>query len=134
MRGERPGYLGGPENRVEQPGEAGFEVLVAQRVQAGGPLVSLADYAGLAENLEVMRASGLGHRHVEAGAGLLGVRGQCGDHLQPHRVAEGMQHGAQLELLAGGVGDVLLYDSHRTSDKVRQSSYNVRQQKTAGST
>src|SRR4051794_505739 len=121
--------LGRAQNRLEQPGEAGLEVLAAQRVQPRGSLLALPDYAGLAQDLEVVRAGGLGDRHVEAGARLLGLRGQRGDHLQSHGIAEGMKHRAQLELVEGGVWDLFLYDGHRTYDKVRQSSYNVRHQK-----
>src|SRR4051794_19774711 len=127
-RAQGPG-LSGAQNGVEQAREPGLEILAPQRVEPRGALLALANDAGLAEDLEVVGAGGLGDGHVEGRAGLLGVRVQRGDHLQAHGIAERMEDGAQLELLASGVGDLFLYDSHRTSDKVRQSSYNVRHQK-----
>src|SRR3954452_16577424 len=117
--------LSGTQYGIQHPGEGGLEVLAAARVQPRGSLLALPDHAGLAQDLEVVRAGGLGDRHVEAGARLLGLRGQRGDHLESHGIAEGMKHRAQLELVKGGVWDLFLYDGHRTYDKVRQSSYNV---------
>src|SRR5918998_1021418 len=124
MRGTL-GRGGGAEDRVEHAGEARLEIVDPQRVEPRAAVLALADHAGLAQDLEVMGAGRLRDRHVQAAARPL-PRREVADHLQAHGIAERVQDGAQLELVAGGVGKhlghdcttiivlLLRYDTHRT--------------------
>jgi hypothetical protein len=60
--GAPPGLPRRRQYRVEKAREAFVQVLAAQRVQAGRALQPLADYTGLPQHLEVMRAGRLHHR------------------------------------------------------------------------
>src|SRR5215212_2443791 len=98
--------LGGLEDRGEQAREAMLEVVVAERVDALGALVALPDDTGLAQDLEVMGAGRLRDRHVEAAAAAALERaGELADHHEADGVAEGVEDGRELDLVAGRVGE-----------------------------
>lgn len=56
----------GAEDKVEQPGEARVELLGAQSVDPLGPLVTLFDQPGAAQDREVVAGRGLAYWYVEA--------------------------------------------------------------------
>ena len=116
---------GALKDRPEQAGKTGLEVVAAEGVEARRAFVSLLDQPGLSEHLEVVGAGGLGHRDLEAATVELAL-GDCkrSDNLEAHRVAEGVQHGAELDLGSQWTSDLLggltghshasLYDGRRT--------------------
>ena len=93
------------QDRPEQAREARVEVLLAQRVHAARALLALLDDPGLAQHLEVMRAGRLGDGDVEAPAAApFGDLEEAADHQQPDRVAERVEDGRELDLVAGRMG------------------------------
>ena len=117
---------GGLEDRREQAREAGLEVVLAQRVDALGALLALPDDTGLAQDLEVVGAGRLRDRHVEAAAAAaLELAGQPADHQEADGVAEGVEDGRELDLVAAGVGDAFRGSAFRLlfGVLVRRSSY-----------
>ena len=100
--------LGGAQDGRQQAWEACLEVVVAERVDARLALVALVDDAGLAQDLEVMRAGRFGDGDVEAAAGApLERGGESADHQQPDGIAERVQDGRELDLVAVGMGERL---------------------------
>ena len=92
------------EHRVEQAGEAGVQIVRAQREQPLATVGTGADHAGLAQHPEVVRERGLGEAELEAAAGpFLGAYGQPAHDLEAGRITERVEHGRKLELLAGWV-------------------------------
>ena len=91
------------QDGVQEAGEARVEILAAQGVQPCGSVGPLTDHAGLAQHPEVVRAGGLAHLHVEAAGG---TRVRAGverrDDLQPGRVAQRVQHRAEVDVFACG--------------------------------
>ena len=107
---------GGAGWSSSRPGKRASRSSSRSALSACGALLALLDDARLAQDLEVMRAGRLRDRDVEAAARLLApASARWRDHLQPHRVAERVQHGRELDLVAGRDGSrVSLYDDHRT--------------------
>src|ERR1700704_5984135 len=92
------------ENGVQQAGEAAVEVLAAKRVELGCALDALLDHAGLAQDAEVVRERRLGDVEIEAAAAARrGFLGQRANDAEALRVAEGVQHCRQLDVLCHGM-------------------------------
>src|SRR5205807_1802283 len=103
-----PGALGArdagaAEHRVEQTWEAEVELRAAQRVQARRALEPLADYAGLPEDAEVVGAGRLADGQIDALARPRVTRSEALHDPQPHRVAQCVQDGGELDVLDGRV-------------------------------
>src|ERR1017187_9502011 len=102
------------ENRVEQAGEALVEVLAAERVQPRRSDRPLLDHAGLAQHAKVMGARRLRDLNVERAARTgRRIDAQLAHEAQPLGVAEGVEHGRQLEILCSGM--VSAHDYHCTT-------------------
>src|SRR4051812_12791016 len=115
---------GRAQHAVEQAGKARVQILASQRVEARRPDLSLSHDAGLAQDLEVVGAGGLAHRHVDLAHRAFAAARDRRHDLQPHRVAQSMKDAAQLELFALGVWELFGYGLHVRSF-VRRSSYFV---------
>ncbi len=107
--------LAAREHGVEQAGEAVLEVRASESGHLHGALQPLADDAGLAEDAEVVGARRLHHGKVEALAAPLLAGGQPLDDQEPHRVAERVEHGGELDLLASGVWERLRESTRQTA-------------------
>jgi hypothetical protein len=66
----------------------------------------LANHSRVAQHLEVMGAGGLADRDVDAATAPLPLgAGELADDLAAHRVAEGVQHLAELDVTPLGMAD-----------------------------
>src|SRR3954454_4511385 len=85
----------------QKPWEAGFKVLAAQLAEPLAPGCALQDHAGLAQHAEVVRRRRLRHWQAEspAWALALGLVVQRPHDLQPHGIAECLEHVLQADVL-----------------------------------
>lgn len=103
--GRAPSGGGVTENQVQQTGEPGVELRLAQPVEPLRPGVPLLQQPGLAQDREVAAQGGLGDGYVEAAAGPLPVpgSGQLPHQRLPYGVGEGEQGRLQRDLVRGRV-------------------------------
>src|SRR3954447_954435 len=94
----------GGENALEEPREALLEVFEPQLREPLPAVEALTDQSSLAQDLEVVAGGGLAHRQVEGPACLCLVGGiQLANDLETHRVAEGVEHRLERDVLRGGL-------------------------------
>jgi hypothetical protein len=120
-----PRFIRGPQDRLEQTGKAGVEVIAAESVDAGCALRALVDDAGFAKHFEVMGAGRFRDREVEGAASALVALGQRRDDLEPDWVAEGVKDRGEFDLISLGLCDrlrLIRWDCAHTLI-VRRSSY-----------
>jgi hypothetical protein len=94
------GLLVRREHRGQQAREALVEVFLAQREEAAAAFGAGADHAAFAEHAEVVGEGGLREAQVEGAAGALVAVGQLADDLEARRVAQRVEYGWELQLLA----------------------------------
>lgn len=86
------------QDGVEQSGEAGVEIGVAQGAEALGSHGAHGNHAGLAQHLEVVGEGCLGQRYPKRSAGALARPRERLDDLQSDGVAQRVEHGRQREV------------------------------------
>ena len=100
------------EHRVEQSGEPGVDVVAAEATHLARPLLPLFDQARLAQHPEMVGAGRFGDRRGEAAAGRrFFARRQFGDDPAPLRIAQRVEDGGDVELVAVGV-----FEAHGAHD------------------
>jgi hypothetical protein len=88
------------EHRGQQAREALVEVFLAEGEQAAATFGARADHAAFAEHSEVVGEGGLREAQVEGAAGALVAVRQLADDLEARRVAQRVEYGWELQLLA----------------------------------
>jgi hypothetical protein len=91
------------EDGIQQAGEALIQVVLAQGEEAPAALRAGSDHAAFAQYAEVVGEGCLREAQLEGAAGALVAVGQFTDDLEARRVAQRVENGRELELLAGWV-------------------------------
>jgi hypothetical protein len=91
------------EDRFQQAGEAVVQVVLAEGEEAAAAFGAGSDDAAFAEDAEVVGEGCLREAQVEGAAGALVAVGQLADDLEAGRVAQRVEYGRELELVAGWV-------------------------------
>jgi hypothetical protein len=91
------------QDRFQQAGEALVQVFLSEREEAAAAFGPGADHAALAEDAEVVGEGRLREAQLEGAAGALVAVGQLADYLQARGIAQRVEDGRELELLAGWV-------------------------------
>lgn len=91
------------EYGVQQAWEAAVQVVVAQREHSLAAVGAGSDDAAFAQYAEVVGEGRLGEPQVEGAAGALVAVCELTDYLESRRVAQCVEYGGELELLAGWV-------------------------------
>jgi hypothetical protein len=91
------------EDRVEQAREAVVQVVVAQREHSFAAVGAGSDDAAFAQHAEVVGEGCLREAQLEGPAGALVAVSELADDLESRRVAQCVEYGGELELLAGWV-------------------------------
>jgi hypothetical protein len=99
---KRPGavLLVRREDGFEEAREAPVQLVVPEGEQTAAAFGAGAYYAAFAEHAEVVGEGGLGEAQVEGAAGALVAVGQFADDLEARRVAQRVEYGWELQLLA----------------------------------
>ena len=114
------------EDRFEQAREAVVQVFVAKREHSLAAIGAGSDDAALAQHSEVVGEGRLGEPQVEGSAGALVAVGELPDDLESRRVAQCVEYGGELELLAGWMV-WLSHDSGAAAPTLVDSSTSVDQ-------
>jgi hypothetical protein len=88
------------EDRFQQAGKAVVQVVLAQREQTAAAFGAGSDDAAFAQYAEVVGEGCLREAEVEGAAGALVAVGELADDLETGRVAQRVEYGWELQLLA----------------------------------
>jgi hypothetical protein len=91
------------EDRFQQTGEALVQVVLAQGEESAAAFGAGSDDAAFAQDAEVVGEGCLREAQVEGAAGALVTVRELADDLEARRIAQRVQYGRELELVAGWV-------------------------------